>query len=140
MKTIHYKLYNKKVVELEVSDEFAEQYRLLEIEEKRDYEREKKRKKHRVSYENLAENHFEVEDKNAIDPLNYLIEQEEAAQKERDLTNMVEFLTDKQREVFVMYFKQHLSKQGIARKLGIDESTVRKRLNACIKKIQKYFE
>lgn len=76
MAKINYTFADGHTEEIEVTDEFALQYELLEDERKRQEEREKKRRKRRLSYEGLADNGYEFEDKTCPNPLEQLIEQE----------------------------------------------------------------
>ena len=66
------------------------------------------------------------------DPLEALIREE----RNRE---MLEALTDKQREVFILYYKEGYTQQQIADMLGVDQTSVRDRLVGAIKKVKKYF-
>lgn len=66
------------------------------------------------------------------DPLEALIREE----RNRE---MLDALTDKQREVFILYYKEGYTQQQIADMLGVDQTSVRDRLVGAIKKVKKYF-
>ena len=76
MAKINYTFADGHTEEIEVSDEFALQYELLEDDWKRQEEREKKRRRRRLSFEGLVESGYEFEDTTCADPLERLIEQE----------------------------------------------------------------
>ena len=48
-------------------------------------------------------------------------------------------MTDKQREVFLLYYKDGYTQQQIAEMLGCVVSMVNKHLNASLKKLNKFF-
>lgn len=48
-------------------------------------------------------------------------------------------MTDKQREVFVLYYKYGFTQQEIAEKLGLARTTVMHRLEGAVKKVKKVF-
>ena len=52
---------------------------------------------------------------------------------------MLAAMTDKQREVFVMYYRDGMTQEEIAHYFEIDQTTVRDRLKASLKKIRNYF-
>ena len=58
--------------------------------------------------------------------------------KERNAA-MLAAMTDKQREVFLLYYKEGYTQQQIADMLGCVISMVNKHLNAALKKIKKFF-
>lgn len=66
------------------------------------------------------------------DPLDVVIRRETREE-------MLAAMTDKQREVFVLYHKYGWTQQQIADHLSLDQSTVRDRLRYATKKAQKYF-
>ncbi len=67
-----------------------------------------------------------------VDPLDAVIRREN---RERILAAM----TDKQREVFVLYYKYGMSQREIAEYLGINQKAVSDRLKYAAKKIQIFF-
>ena len=66
------------------------------------------------------------------DPLDALIR----AERNKE---MLDAMTDKQREVFLLYYKDGYTQQQIADMLGIARTTVIHHLEGSIKKIKKYF-
>lgn len=52
---------------------------------------------------------------------------------------MLKILTDKQREVFVLYFRDGLRQQEISELLGISRDSVSDRLKGALKKIKRFF-
>ena len=56
--------------------------------------------------------------------------------KERNAA-MLAVMTDKQREVFLLYYKEGYTQQQIADMLGVDQTSVRDRLDGVLKKIKK---
>lgn len=136
MATIDYKFADGHTETIEVTEEFAADYKQLQDEEKRDKEREKKRRRKTLSLEHLMEKGKDFPDPNAVDPLDALIEKE---QNEITLLSLADFLTDRQKEVMTLYYEKGYTKTEIARKLAIDESAVRHRLKQAAKKILKNF-
>ena len=118
MAKINYTFADGHTEEIEVTDEFALQYELLEDERKRQEEREKKRRKRRLSYEGLADNGYEFEDKTCPNPLEQLIEQEN---EQYSLISLSDFLTE------------------IAKVLNITKVAVQHHLENAVKKILKNF-
>ena len=47
---------------------------------------------------------------------------------------MLAAMTDKQREVFLLYYKEGYTQQQIADMLGVDQTSVRDRLDGALKK------
>ena len=52
---------------------------------------------------------------------------------------MLSSMTEKQREVFVLYYQYGYTQQEIADKLGIDQTSIRDRLDGALKKVKKLF-
>lgn len=52
---------------------------------------------------------------------------------------MLASMTEKQREVFVLYYQYGYTQQEIADKLGIDQTSIRDRLDGALKKVKKLF-
>ena len=65
-------------------------------------------------------------------PLDALIRQE----RNRE---MLAAMTDKQREVFLLYYKEGYTQQQIADMLDVDQTSVRDRLDGGLKKTKKFF-
>lgn len=72
------------------------------------------------------------EDRIGEDPLTIYIRKETRQE-------MLESMTQEQREVFVLYFRDGYTQKKIAMMLGIDRSSVRSRLTYALKKAKKYF-
>ena len=52
---------------------------------------------------------------------------------------MLENMTEKQREVFILYYKYGYNQYEIADMLGLDQTSVRDRLNGAIRKVKKIY-
>lgn len=52
---------------------------------------------------------------------------------------MLESLTEKQREVFLLYYYDGLKQREIAERLGISRDSVNDRLEGALKKVKKLF-
>lgn len=52
---------------------------------------------------------------------------------------MLESMTEKQREVFILYYQYGYNQYEIAGMLGVDQSSVRDRLNGALKKIKRIY-
>lgn len=50
---------------------------------------------------------------------------------------MLAAMTDKQREVFIMYYRDAMTQVNISKILGVDQTTVRDRLRGALKKVKK---
>lgn len=84
-------------------------------------------------FEDHEGKHFVWDDETlGVDPLDAVIRRET---RERMLAAM----TDKQREVFVLYYKYGMSQREIAEYLGINQKAVSDRLKYAAKKIQVFF-
>ena len=66
------------------------------------------------------------------DPLEVLIREE----RNREI---LDALTEKQREVFILYYREGYTQVQIAKMLGVDQTSVRDRLDGALKKIRKIF-
>lgn len=64
---------------------------------------------------------------------------QDAVERRETREEMLAAMTDKQREVFVMYYRDGMTQEEIARYFEIDQTTVRDRLKASLKKIRNYF-
>ena len=125
MAKINYTFADGHTEEIEVTDEFALQYEMLEDERKRQEEREKKRRKRRLSYEGLADNGYEFEDKTCLNPLEQLIEQED---EQYSLISLSDFLTDRHKQIMRLYYDVGMSKTEIAKVLNITKVAVQHHL------------
>ena len=52
---------------------------------------------------------------------------------------MLESMTEKQRKVFILYYQYGYTQQEIADMLGVDQTSVRDRLNGAIRKVKKIY-
>jgi len=59
--------------------------------------------------------------------------------REETRREMLANMTDKQREVFILYYQYGYTQQEIADKLMVDQTSVRDRLNGALKKVKKMF-
>ena len=64
---------------------------------------------------------------------------QDAVERRETREEMLAAMTDKQREEFVMYYRDGMTQEEIARYFEIDQTTVRDRLKASLKKIRNYF-
>ena len=136
MAKINYTFADGHTEEIEVSDEFALQYEILEDDWKRQEEREKKRRRRRLSFEGLVESGYEFEDTTYTDPLERLIEQEN---EKFSLISLSDFLTDRQKQIMQLYYEVGYTQTEIARMLNLSPSTVRTLLIRSVEKILKNF-
>lgn len=136
MTTIVYRFADRHMEEIEVTEEFALGYALLQDEAEREKERQKKRRKKLVSLEHLMSKGWDFPDPNAVDPLESLVAKE---QNEITLVSLADFLTDKQKEVMSLYYEKRYKKSEIARKLNISKNAVQHHLEDAAKKILKNF-
>ena len=136
MAKIKYAFADGHTKEIEVTDEFALQYEMLEDEQRRQEEREKKRRRRRLSYEGLEENGYEFEDKTCLDPLEQLIEREN---EKYSLISLSDFLTERQKQIMRLYYEVGMTKAEIAKALNITKVAVQHHLENAVKKILKNF-
>ncbi len=52
---------------------------------------------------------------------------------------MLAAMTDKQREVFIMYYRDGMTQEQIAKVIGISRRTLREHLTNALKRVKKYF-
>lgn len=64
---------------------------------------------------------------------------QDAVERRETREEMLAAMTDKQREVFVMYYRDGMTQNEIATYLHVDQTTVRDRLRGTLKKAKKYF-
>ena len=64
---------------------------------------------------------------------------EDAYIRKEQVAEMLDAMTEKQREVFVLYYKEGYTQQEIADMLGIERRTVGNRLEGALKKVKKSF-
>lgn len=142
MATIHYQFADGHFEDIEVTEEFKREYEFLEIQERARYWKIKKQKqraglevKYDLSLDRLCDDGQEPP-ACALSPLDKLIEQEERAEYYQKILSL---LTDKQKQVFILFHIKGYKKVQIAAMLHIDERSVRRRLEWAQKRISKNF-
>lgn len=142
MAKINYQFADGHFEQIECTEEFKREYEFLLVREKATYWKEMKQKERAglrcskdFSLEKFSEDGFEIS-ADTLNPLEQVIKQEE--QREY-YDKLLEPLTDKQREVYILHFLKGIPKLKIATLLHIDESSVRERLRWAQKKILKNF-
>lgn len=142
MTTIHYQFSDGHFEEIEVTEEFKREYEFLLVQERALYWKEMQQKYRAgirctkdFSLEKFTEDGYELASA-APDPLDSLIERED---RRTYYDKLLCPLTDKQREVYVLFHLKGYKKVQIAAMLHISEMAVRKRLKWAIKKILKNF-
>lgn len=139
MATINYKFADGHTEEIEVSEDFALQYELIDNQFRRSEERaEKRNKRKHVSLEYAMANGWDKIDENTPDPLEALIYKEQSEEM-TDIIALSNFLTDRQRQIMELYYHNGYSKAEIARLLGISQAAVNHHLGDAVKKILKKF-
>ncbi len=139
MATINYKFADGHTEEIEVSEDFALQYELIDDQFRRNEKRaEKRNKRKHVSLEYAMANGWDKIDENALDPLEALICKEQSEEM-TDIIALSDFLTDRQRQIMGLYYQVGYTKTEIARLLNISQAAVNHHLGDSIKKILKKF-
>ena len=140
MATIHYQFSDGHYEEIEVTEEFKLEYEFLLIQERALYWKEMQQKYRAgmrctkdFSLDKFNEDGYELSS-SAPDPLESLIEKEERREYYEKLLRP---LTDKQREVYILFHIKGYKKVQIAAMLHIDERSVRRRLEWAEKRISK---
>lgn len=142
MATINYQFSDGHYEEIEVTEDFKREYEFLLVQE-RALRWKEMQQKYRAgmrctkdfSLEKFTEDGYELSSPTP-DPLETLIEKEDRAEYYEKLLRP---LTDKQREVYILFHIKGYKKVQIAAMLHICEKAVRKRLIAAHKKISKIF-
>lgn len=138
MATINYKFSDGHTEEIEVTEDFKREYEKVDREFRLNEKRAKQQAaRHLVSLDCLMEKGMDFEDTQSPDPFEILIAKE---QSKMSLIELADFLTDRQKEIVKLYYEDRETKTEIARKLGIDESTVRECIKSATKKILKNFQ
>ena len=133
MKKIKYEV-NGKLVEIEVTDSFAESYENINLETKRsDWKHERRNTKYNSSLELLVESGFQIASEEPT-PDEKLEREEEIALLRQALTTLT---PDQQWLINEVYFKGR-SQVDIAKELGILKSSLNDRLSRALKKIKKF--
>jgi DNA-directed RNA polymerase specialized sigma subunit len=137
MKTIKYQMADGHYEDVEVTDEFAAAYAEFEKQEYRREKREKRaRQRHERSFEVLVESGWDKIDPINRDPLELLIEKEDA---NPDLP-LFTGLTDYQRRVAVKYFVEHKTHKQIAAEEGVSQQAITKLIHKIQNKVISTFE
>ena len=133
MKKIKYE-QNGKMVEIEVTDSFAESYEIINQETKRsDWKHERRNTKYNSSLEVLEESGFQIAS-NDPTPDEELEKQEEIALLRKALSTLT---ADQQWLIKEIYFKER-SQVEIAKELGVSKMAITLRLQTIIKKLKKF--
>lgn len=132
MKTIKYEI-NGTFIDIEVTDEFALQYKQIKAEEARQIWRDKKRKD--SSLERMVEAGFQVADPNS-NVEEKLFEKYDIEQ----LSKAIKTLTEDQKWLIEQVFFNGRKQTEIAAELGIDPVAVWNRLQKIYNKIKKSFQ
>lgn len=142
MTTINYQFADGHFEEIEVTEEFKREYEFLLVQERALHWKEMQQKYRAgmrcsidFSLDKFNEDGYELPT-SAPDPLEALIAKEERLEYYDELLRP---LTDKQREVYILFHIKGYKKVQIAAILHICEKAVRKRLIAANKKISKHF-
>lgn len=131
MKTIKYEI-NGTFIDIEVTDEFALQYKQIKAEEARQIWRDKKRKD--SSLERMVEAGFQVADPNS-NVEEKLFEKYDIEQ----LSKAIKTLTEDQKWLIEQVFYYDRKQSEVAIELAIDVTSVRDRLRVIYKKLKKFF-
>lgn len=142
MATIEYKFSDGHIEEIEVTEEFKEAYEFELAREKARYWKEMKQKERAglrcvkdLSLDKFGEDGYDLPSEK-IDPLEAIIQKENRQEQYKKIFSC---LTEKQRQVYILFHIKGYKKVQIAVILHISEKAVRKRLIAAHKKIQKNF-
>lgn len=130
---ISYRMADGKMVELEVSDEFAAGYAEFEHEEKKRTWRDKKRKHKEVSLEMLMERGYDFPDPINRSPEEMYIEKQEVR------ISVLGNLTEYQKRVATKYYAEHKGISQIAREEGVSKQTISRLLDKIKDKIVSQF-
>ena len=129
MKRIKYEI-NGKVIDIEVTDEFAAQYEQIEANEKRVNRKETRRHQ---SLDALVESGFQIADPGRDIEANLII------QNNIDLLRRaLAALTSDQKWLVEQVFYYGRKQSEIAAELGIDATSIRDRLRVIYKKIKNF--
>lgn len=142
MATIYYQFSDGHFEEIEVTEDFKREYEFILVQERALHWKEMQQKYRAgmrctkdFSLDKFTEDGYEPP--SAVpDPLEILIEREERREYYEKLLRP---LTDKQRQVYILFHLKGYKKVQIAAILHICEKAVRKRLIAAHKKISKNF-
>ena len=128
--------------EVEVTEEFKHEYEFLLVREQALHWKEMKQKERagfrcvkNLSLEKFGEDGYDLPAE-APDPLERLIAKEERRERYQKILSC---LTEKQRQVYILFHIEGYKKVQIAAMLHIDERSVRRRLEWARKRISKNF-
>ena len=125
---------NGKLVEIEVTDSFAESYESINLETRRsDWKHERRNTKYNSSLELLVESGFQIASEDPT-PDERIEKQEEVTLLRQALSTLTE---EQQWLVNEVYFKGR-SNMDIAKELGVDKSAISHRLERILKKLKKF--
>ena len=142
MATIQYQFADGHYEDIEVTEEFKEEYEFLLIREKAQHWKEMKQKERAglrcakdLSLDKFSEDGYDLpSEKN--DPLEAIIQKENRQEQYKKIFSC---LTEKQRQVYILFHIKGYKKVQIAAMLHIDERSVRRRLEWAQKRISKNF-
>ena len=129
MKRIKYEI-NGKVIDIEVTDEFAAQYEQIEAKEKRVNRKETRRHQ---SLDALVESGFQIADPGSDIEANLIIQNNIDV-----LRRALAVLTNDQKWLVEQVFYYGRKQSEIAAELGIDATSIRDRLRVIYKKIKNF--
>lgn len=142
MATIRYTFADGHSEEVEVTEEFKREYEFLLVRKQALHWKEMKQKERaglrcvkNLSLEKFGEDGYDLPAE-APDPLERLIAKEERREQYQKILSC---LTEKQRQVYVLFYIKGYKKVQIAAMLHIDERSVRRRLEWAQKRISKNF-
>ena len=134
MKKIKYEI-NGKIVELEVEDSFAAQYEIINQESKRnDWKHDWRNRKNNTSLEVLEENGFQF-----ISTELPADERMESQEEIEALRKALMQLSDEERILIERVYFKGEKHSVIAAEFGVDRTTIVKRIQKILKKIEKIF-
>ena len=64
---------------------------------------------------------------------------QDAVERRETREEMLADMTDKQREAFIMYFRDGMTQEEIASYIGVSRDSINDRLEGALKKTKKYF-
>ena len=133
MKKVKYEI-NGKLVEIEVTDGFAESYEIIELETRRsDWKHARRSTKYNSSLELLEEKGFQITS-DIPSPEEKLERQEEILLLRQALVG----LTEDQRWLINEVYYKGRPQVEIAKELGVDPTAIRNRLRKIYAKIKKF--
>lgn len=131
MVTIQYEI-NGKMIDIEVTEEFAKQYKQIETEEKRVNRKETRRHK---SLETLIEVGFQI-----LDPNGDIEEKTLMNEDIKQFRNALKTLTPDQKWLVYQVYFCGRNQIDIAKKIGVDPTAIRNRLRKIYAKLKKFLK